>query len=522
MRSHLFCSSNYINIGKYTVGWQEKQNHNRNRVKHPFCPFDKFCIFLKGESPDAILAERAYLRKRVDDLEFAMDFSNFQIRKLQAQVKELEESSALLQTELVQALQAPFKKYEKKEPSENPKKLGALFGHEGHFRQTPSQIDKTIDVYLDKCPLCESRNISPCNHTTSHIQEDLESGKLTASCFIHYYYWCPDCKSVVHGWGENEIPNAFIGPEARAKTSFLRHEIKVSYDDAQRTLQHLCGLTITAGAIVGFDNKLAKKGEPLYEALKQSLPLTPFIHADETGWKRDWLWIFTNPQIAFFHINESRGSKVVVDHLGEFYNGILISDFYNAYRNKAGAFAKQKCCTHLLRDIKAILDKKLPESPDAETFLKALKKLIQDAIFLHDQYSILTAEEYRSGRKAILKRFRILYQHSPLSHHEADNIRKRLIAHKNELFVFLKYPVIEPTNNRAETGIRNSVLFRKITFGNRTVQGKKNVELAMTIIRTAKLRLLNPIKILQSIMTGGVTPGLLEQFGLPGTMPEAP
>jgi hypothetical protein len=77
-----------------------------------------------------------------------------------------------------------------------------------------------------------------------------------------------------------------------------------------------------------------------------------------------------------------------------------------------------------------------------------------------------------------------------LSHHEADNIRKRLITHKNELFAFLKYPAIEPTNNRAETGIRNSVLFRKITFGNRTAQGKKNVSSAMTIIRTAKLRLL--------------------------------
>jgi hypothetical protein len=30
--------------------------------------------------------------------------------------------------------------------------------------------------------------------------------------------------------------------------------------------------------------------------------------------------------------------------------------------------------------------------------------------------------------------------------------------------VFLKYPVIEPTNNRAEQGIRNAVLFRKFTF----------------------------------------------------------
>jgi transposase len=63
--------------------------------------------------------------------------------------------------------------------------------------------------------------------------------------------------------------------------------IVTSYDDAQRALQYLCGLNISAGAIVGFDHKFANKAKPLYEALKESLPQAPFIHADETGWKRD-------------------------------------------------------------------------------------------------------------------------------------------------------------------------------------------------------------------------------------------
>lgn len=504
------------------MGWQEKQTNNRNHIKHPFCPFNKFCVFLNGEQPETVLIERDYLRDRVDELEFAMDFTNSQVKKLQERVKELEDAKSHLENELVQALRAPFKKYEKKDPPENPKKRGAPFGHEGHFRKKPDKIDKYVDVYLDCCPECGNDDISPCNHTTEHVQEDLEEGKYTVTCFIHYFYWCSVCKKIVHGWGENEIPGAFIGPEARAKASFLRHEIKVSYDDAQRALQYLCGLTITAGAIVAFDNKFTKKAEPLYEALKESLPQTPYIHADETGWKRDWLWIFTNPQIAFFHIDESRGSKVVIDHLGEFYGGTLITDFWNAYRNKVNAFAKQKCIRHLLGDIKELLDKGLPDDPDAVTFLKDVKGLFKDAVFLHNQYPVLTAEEYRFGRKDVLKRFRKLYSHPPLSHHESDNIRKRLITHKNELFVFLKHPAIGPTNNNAERAIRNAVLFRKITFGNRTVQGKKNVSIAMTIIRTAKLRLLNPIKILQSIMTKGVTHELMKQFGIPVEMPMAP
>jgi hypothetical protein len=450
-----------------------------------------------------------------------MDFTNCQVIKLQERIKELESDKSLLESDLLQALRAPFTKYEKKD-SATTKKKGAPVGHPGWFREKPDHVDRYIDVYLDKCPDCDSVDISPCNHTTKHTQEDVEDGKATVSCFIHCFYWCPNCKKVVHGWGENEMPNAFIGPEARALATFLRHEIKVSYDDTQRVLQHFCGLTVVAGSIVGFDKKCFQKGEPLYKALKATLPETNYIHVDETGWKRDWLWIFTNPDIAFFHIDEHRSSAVVRDHLGDFYKGILITDFYSAYRNLVSAFGKQKCCTHLLRDIKKLLDDGLPDSPDAETFLNALKQLIKDAIGFHARHSISTEEEWRSGKKEIMRRFRKLYNNKSLGHHETDNIRKRLITHKNELFVFLKYPQIPPTNNPAEQGIRNNVLFRKVTFGNMTDQGKRNVSLITTIIRTAKLKNLDPVKILRQIMVG-ITPVLFEQFGIASSaIPQAP
>jgi hypothetical protein len=506
------------------MGWDQRQNGSHNRTKRPYCPFRNFCIFLNGEDPGVVLADREYLRGRVNELEFAMDFTNSQVKKLQARIKELEDANTHLEAELVQALKDPFMKYEKKEPSENPKKRGAPFGHEGHFRKKPDKIDKIIDVYLDNCPQCGREDISPCNHTTSHIQEDLEEGRPTVTCFVHYFYWCPVCKTVVHGWGENEIPHAFIGPEARAKASFLRHEIKVSYDNTSQAIQHLCGLSISAGAIVSFDDKFSNKAKPLYEALKDSLPQFPYLHADETGWKNDWLWIFTNPHIAFFHIDESRGSKVVIDHLGSFYNGILITDFWNAYRGKMPAFAKQKCLRHILGDIKNLLDKEdFGDDAKAKAFLEDVKELFKDAIFLYNQHPSLTSVEYRSGRKDIIKRFRKLYQHAPLSHHESDNIRKRLIKFKTELFVFLKYPeTISPTNNFAEQAIRNSVLFRKITFGSMTKNGQKNVSMAMTIIRTALLRALDPIKIMQDITAKGVTTELLQLFNLPSATAQAP
>jgi hypothetical protein len=188
------------------------------------------------------------------------------------------------------------------------------------------------------------------------------------------------------------------------------------------------------------------------------------------------LWIFTNPHIAVFHIDESRGAKVVIDHLGEFYNGILISDFWSAYRSKIGAFAKQKCLVHLLRDIRDLLKDEFL-APEVKTFLAEVKDLFKDAIFFHNMHPALSDEEYRSVCKEIRKRFKKLCLNPELEHHEADNIRKRLINFKDELLVFLKYPAIPPTNNFAEQGIRNAVLFRKISFGSMTERGKRNVSI---------------------------------------------
>ena len=253
--------------------------------------------------------------------------------------------------------------------------------------------------------------------------------------------------------------------------------------------------------------------------MKQSLPGFPFIHIDETGWKLDWLWIFTNKDIAFFHIDESRGSKVVIDHLGEYYNGVIISDFWSAHLSKIRAFAKQKCLAHLLRDIRDLLkDESL--APEVKAFLADTKELFRDAIFFHNMHPALSNEEYRLVCKDIRKRFKKLCSNPELEHHETDNIRKRLINFKDELLVFLKYPAIPPANNFAEQGLRNAVLFRKISFGSMTERGKRNVSIIMTITRTAKLRGLNPVKVMIKIMDNA-TSRLLDNF-LGQTMPETP
>ena len=54
----------------------EQRWFNSSSKKHLtlYCPFSKSCLYLDGEPPEKVLAERNYLRTRVVELEGAVDF----------------------------------------------------------------------------------------------------------------------------------------------------------------------------------------------------------------------------------------------------------------------------------------------------------------------------------------------------------------------------------------------------------------------------------------------------------------
>lgn len=147
----------------------------------------------------------------------------------------------------------------------------------------------------------------------------------------------------------------------------------------------------------------------------------------------------------------------------------------------------------------------------AKDFLIEVNNLFKDDMFLHKMLPALSNEGYRLACKDICISSKELLRHPELAYHKTDNIRKRLITFSDELLVFLIYLAISPTNNASEQAVRNTALFRKITFGNMTERGKHNIAVIMTIIRTAMLRELNPIGVLTKIMLNNAL-----------VMPEAP
>ncbi len=240
---------------------------------------------------------------------------------------------------------------------------------------------------------------------------------------------------------------------------------------------------------------MAENGEPLYNEIKNNLRSSFSVHADETGWRVNGenrqLWDFINKEMAFYRIEKSRGADIVKDTLGEKYDGFLISDFYSSY-NSIEARGKQKCICHLLDEVKKIEEaNEFPEGSQETLFCQHLKSTLKDAL---DAWN-----RYRAGKKSDkelqeLRRFKditaekltdiLLY---PSENEDIQRLKKRIIKHNNELLTFLEHPEVEPTNNRAERGLRASVIMRNVTFGNRSDKGARNHAIIMSVAQTAIL-----------------------------------
>lgn len=421
---------------------------------------------------------------------------------------ELKEELAYLRFEL-EELRLKRYKTGKKPPKDEPeapapKKRGGLFGHIGWFRKKPKKIDKTEEVRLSSCPECGSKDITEYGKIDEHIQEDIILPRVETTLYRHHHYYCKRCQKVVSSKGRDELKNSYIGPKAKAFAAFLRYGIKISERDVKVLFERAFNLKIVASSIAGFRYQLKRAGSPLYHRLMESLKHGSFIHADETGWKVDginhWLWKFSNKKVSVSHIDESRGQKVVEKIIGDKYSGVLISDFLSAY-NKIPAKSKQRCLIHIMRDLKKVKEY-WRDDPEVLRYIIRLRKILEDAICLSAAYKNKRWDKTYYKQRAMLEESLKDFSFPNPNKRILKRFAKRLERHKDELLTFLYEKGIDYHNNHAEQQIRPDVIFRKITFGNRSDRGAEYHNVIMSILQTAKLNGIDAIRTFEDVLLG--------------------
>ncbi len=191
--------------------------------------------------------------------------------------------------------------------------------------------------------------------------------------------------------------------------------------------------------------------------------------------------LISTTEEALFVLRPRRGEGVVREILGEGFEGkVVVWDWWKAY--PYGRWFLQRCWAHLLRVAKVGAE----ESARGKELYQALCKV----------YERLTRDLEKASPRVRVRR-RYWGEHHLVELVErfgkswAQGVRKFVTYLENGRalwLTFLRYPGVEPTNNRAERSIREAVVIRKIIGTLRNVWGAEALTRLLSVLGTWKLR----------------------------------
>jgi transposase len=374
--------------------------------------------------------------------------------------------------------------------SPSPRRAGGQPGHPKHERTPfpPEQVTHFEEHLLQVCPCCGG-GLRRNGHLTHVVQQiDFARPALTVEQHTRPEYWCVRCQQA----HKAPLPPAIekgglVGPQLTALIAYLKGACHASYSTVRKFLRDVVGLSISRGQLAKVIAKVSEALDGPYQELLLMLPGEARLNVDETGHKDNgtlmWTWCFRAELYTLFKIDPHRRADVLLDVLGEEFDGVLGCDCFSAYRRymRECDVVVQFCLAHLIRDVKFLTT--LPSKQDrayGERLREALRKLFR---LIHDREQLSAGQFQRqleSARDGVLW---VGTTNVPSSRH-AQAMAKRLRTYGASYFTFVTTPGVEPTNNLAEQAIRFVVIDRHITQGTRGETGQRWSERIWTAIAT--------------------------------------
>ena len=280
-----------------------------------------------------------------------------------------------------------------------------------------------------------------------------------------------------------------LGPRLTALVAYQKGACHMSVETIRRFLADVFHLPVSHGQIMKTVRKVGTALGPGHDELRESLPRQEYMGIDETGHperrRRMWSWCVHVPGqncFTWFHIDPSRGSKVLKRCLGQAFRGIIGCDYYAAYRKflRETDVRLQLCWAHLIRDVKYLTT--LADRATSGYGRRLLDKIKALFRVWHRRGRTPAARWERAAAKT-RREVLTVARRAPLRN-EAQNMAKRFREHGDQYFTFLDVPDVEPTNNGPERQIRFLAIDRKITQGTRGESGRRWCERIWTVLAT--------------------------------------
>jgi transposase len=459
-------------------------------------------LFPKSLNPLGRIRELAQELRRTREERDQVGRRNEQLKqeneRLERERQRLEEENRRLRKELETAQRAarrqaaPFSRgLPKSHPRTPGRKPGAAHGPH-HRRPIPDHVDEEIPVSAPvQCPACGGP--LTVERLESQYQEEIVR-RTWVRRFRVPVCRCAQCHQRVQGRHPLQTSDALgaaavqVGPEAVTLGVLMNKSLGLPHADAAAILQQGFGLTMSRGGICRAIQRVARKAEATWHALRDAARRSALVHMDETGWKVEaqlrWLWAVVTEQITFCEILSGRGFAEAAGILGAEYAGWVIHDGWAVYYKFLKA-AHQSCAAHLIRRCR---DMAAVATPAAARFPLAVKQLLEEGLALRDRYAeqkiSLRGLWTATGRlEAKLDRLLARTYQQPANRRLAKHLRHE----RPYLFTFLYCPgLVDATNNLAERVMRMLVVIRKNWGGNRTRNGARAQAILTSVLCTAR------------------------------------
>jgi hypothetical protein len=297
-------------------------------------------------------------------------------------------------------------------------------------------------------------------------------------------YRCSGCGRVFVPEAYERLDKHFHGLKSWSMHMHVGHRIGLAVVELMCREQF--GVHVDRTEIHMFKSLLARYYRPTYRQLLGSLRSGSLIHADQTEVSlrtgRGYVWVFASVETVIFLYKPSREGGFLKEYL-EGFRGVLVSDFYAAY--DAIPCPKRRCLVHLMRDMNQLLLNH-PFDAELKSVTVSFGRLLRAIVTTIDQNG-LKRRHLGMHRRSVSDFFGSLTGQSFRSE-AAEDLRRRLLRNRDELFTFLEYDGVPWNNNNAENAIRQFGYYRDRTAGMMREAGLRDYLVLLSLCHTCRYR----------------------------------
>ncbi|MFY9529605.1 MAG: IS66 family transposase [Candidatus Acidiferrales bacterium] len=399
---------------------------------------------------------------------------------------------------------APFSR---RQPKENPRKPGRKRGSAYGQRSSKSIPDKVDEVIAVPAPVqCQCGGELQVERIECQYQQEIVRKTIWRRFDISICR-CQKCNARVQGRDARQTSDALgaaavqLGPEALALAIKMNKGLGMPHADVAAVLRDAFHLQVNRSTVCRAVDRVARRGEATWHALRAAAQRSMVNGIDETGWnvaaQLRWLWVVVSEQVTVCDILPGRGFEQAASLLGADYEGWLNHDGWAVYYKFLRA-GHQSCISHLIRRCRDMLE---VCSPIAAHFPSAVKATLEKGLALRDRYGQRELSTHglwtATGRlEAEMDRLLARSYRDPANRRLANHLRRE----RPYLFTFLYCPGLDATNNAAERALRPLVVARKNWGGNRTDKGAHAQAVLSSILATARQQGKNPLNVLIDLL----------------------